>query len=254
MVVKQLIEGYPKEKRTAREDGSSKLRIAEMFYDTIQGENFTGVPATFMRMQGCTLNCVWCDTVEVWRQGNPYSVNELIEMCEEEGLINRWREGQHLVLTGGSPLIQQKALVEFIEKIKKQYGFKPFIEIENECVLEPSKDMLSLVDLWNNSPKLSNSCNPHVAMYKPEVLKLLNNLDNSWFKFVITSLDDWEEIKEKFIEPGLISKEKIVLMPEGVTREELQQHYDIVVKLAVEENLRMTDRLHVTIWNKKTGV
>ncbi len=202
-------------------------------------------------------NNLWvhnCDTVEVWRQGNPYSVDELIEMCEEKGLINRWREGQHLILTGGSPLIQQKALVEFIHKIRETYGFKPYIEIENECVLEPSKDMLSLVDLWNNSPKLSNSCNPSTLMYKPDVLKLLNNLDNSWFKFVITSLDDWEEIKEKFIEPGLISKEKIVLMPEGVTREELQQHYDIVVKLAVEENIRMTDRLHVTIWNKKTGV
>jgi 7-carboxy-7-deazaguanine synthase len=254
MSVKQLIEGYPKEKRIARDDGSSKLRIAEMFYDTIQGENFTGVPATFMRMQGCTLLCCFCDTVEVWRQGNPYSVDELIEMCNEQGLIERWRKGQHLIFTGGSPLIQQKALVEFIEKIKKKYGFKPKLEIENECVLPPSKDMIRLIDIWNNSPKLANSCNPQTLMYKPDVLKLLNNLQNSWFKFVITSEDDWEEIKEKFINPGLINKEKIILMPEGVTREELQKHYDIVVKLAVEENLRMTDRLHVTIWNKKTGV
>ena len=254
MIVKQLIEGYPKEKRIARDDGSSKLRIAEMFYDTIQGENIVGVPATFMRMQGCTLNCVWCDTVEVWRQGNPYSVDELIEMCDDKGLIERWRNGQHLILTGGSPLIQQKALVEFIEKIKKNFGFKPFIEIENECVLMPNDDMLRLVDLWNNSPKLNNSCNPVVVMYNPTILKILNNLHNSWFKFVITSEEDWEEIKEKFITPGLIDRKKIILMPEGVTREELQQHYDIVVKLTVEENLRMTDRLHVTIWNKKTGV
>ena len=43
-------------------------------------------------------------------------------------------------------------------------------------------------------------------------------------------------------------------MPEGMTREELQQHYLIVVDMACKHNVRMTDRLHVTIWNKKTGV
>jgi len=39
-----------------------------------------------------------------------------------------------------------------------------------------------------------------------------------------------------------------------MTRDELRQHYEAVVNLACKHNVRMTDRLHVTIWNKKTGV
>ena len=57
-MVKTIISAYPTEKRAARQDGSIILNIAECFCDTIQGENMVGYPATFLRLQGCTLNCV----------------------------------------------------------------------------------------------------------------------------------------------------------------------------------------------------
>ena len=43
-------------------------------------------------------------------------------------------------------------------------------------------------------------------------------------------------------------------MPEGQTRDELYKHYEATVNIAAKENVRMCDRLHVTIWNKQTGV
>ena len=40
--------------------------INEMF-QTLQGEGyFTGVPAIFIRLQGCPVGCAWCDTKHTW--------------------------------------------------------------------------------------------------------------------------------------------------------------------------------------------
>lgn len=230
------------------------LLIAELFGDTVQGENLSGIPSTFLRLQGCTLECVWCDTLEVWRYGNPYSFDEIFELLEHNNFIDKFKSGQHLILTGGSPLKQQDRLVKFLEEFMEKYSFLPIIEIENECTLWPSTRLEQYINTWNNSPKLSNSGMKEKARYKPAIIQHLSKLSNSYFKFVISSEKDWEEIMNDFLIPGIITKDQIVLMPEGQTREELQNHYDIVVDIAVRENIRMCDRLHVTIWNKKVGV
>jgi 7-carboxy-7-deazaguanine synthase len=90
--------------------------------------------------------------------------------------------------------------------------------------------------------------------YKPEILKFLSSLKDSWFKFVVSKEEDWNEIEEDFIKPGLIKKEQIVLMPEGQTKEQIHQKYEWLVDLCCKKDVRFTDRLHITIWNKKTGV
>ncbi len=42
--------------------------INEMF-QTLQGEGyFTGVPAIFIRLQGCPVGCSWCDTKHTWEK------------------------------------------------------------------------------------------------------------------------------------------------------------------------------------------
>lgn len=193
-----------------------------------------------------------CDTTEVWRYGKEYSFDHLLQLVVNNGVDVAWRKGQHLILTGGSPLKQQERLVKFIEFIEEVLGFKPYIEVENEAVRIPTTDFWTLVNRWNNSPKLSNSGMKERVRYKPDVIKYMANLPNSWFKFVISSEEDWKEIERDFL--PLMSREQIVLMPEGQTRQELQAHYDIVVNIAVRENIRMCDRFHVTIWDKKTGV
>lgn len=252
-MVNTIIESYPSVKREARQDGSGILNVAEAFYNTVQGENKSGFPSTFLRVQDCTLSCRWCDTKEVWRHGNPYSINELLEIFDSNGVIDKLKEGQHLVLTGGSPTRQQEGLVELIETMKSKYNFKPFIEIENESVLMPSDKMFEYIDLWNNSPKLSTSGMPTRIRYQPNVLKKLSQY-NSYFKFVITKQEDWDEIQKDFLDTGLIKKDRIVLMPEGATRLELQQHYQMVIDMACKYTVQMCDRLHITIYDKKTGV
>ena len=247
-----LIEQFPKEKRIPQ-DSSRQLQISELFGDTIQGE-ITPFPATFLRLKNCTLACTWCDTLAVWKAGNPYSINELLQIFEENGFIERFREGQHLILTGGSPLMQQDALVDFIHLFIIKHGFKPFIEVENEAVLIPSQAFIKLVDVWNNSPKLENSGMKLRARYKPEAIASVAQLPNSFFKFVVDNDNDWNEIKISYLDCSLIRKDQIVLMPQGQTREELQVSYEATVNMCVKHNIRFSDRTHVTIWNKQTGV
>lgn len=236
-------------------EGNDKLVIAEMFADTIQGEGVNaGVISTFIRLQGCTLTCVWCDTLDVWPHGNEYSFEEIFEMFESIDLITKFKAGQHLILTGGSPLKQQRRLVAFIEAFINKYGFIPYIEIENESVLMPDADLAAFISCWNNSPKLANSGMKERARYKPEVIKDLTQRPNSWFKFVVANESDWEEIKRDYLDSGLIQRNQIIIMPEGQTQEELSKTREMAADIAIREGVRFTDRLHVTIWNKKTGV
>ena len=246
-----LIEAKPAE---SREVQGHALEIAEMFIDTIQGEGVnTGVPASFIRVQHCSLNCAWCDSEEVWRYGNPYTVDEILDLLEENEMIEKFRNGQHLILTGGSPLRQQFELVSLIEGFIERFGFKPYIEIENEAVIEP-REIVKYIDCWNNSPKLMSSGNTKRARMKPDILRKLSSFENSWFKFVVTDEIDWNEIYTQFLEPGLIKREQIILMPEGATREELQDTRELTVNIAIREGVRFSDRQHIVLWDKKTGV
>lgn len=257
-MAKQLIESNPAFKKTVPQ-GEPFIDVSEFFCDTIQGENFVGWPAAFLRVQYCTQSCVWCDSKEVWRFGNPYTFDELFELMEEgdfngKSLITKFAEGQHLIFTGGSPVRVQSKLIAFIEKFVELYGFKPYIEIENESVLMPEQGLIDIVDCWNNSPKLSISGNKDSLRYKPDVLRKLSTLVNSWFKFVVASEEDWKEIKRDFLDTELIRKDQIVLMPLGATRAELFENREKVLDVAVRENVRYSTREHTAIWDKKTGV
>lgn len=247
-----LIASHPKVRKPMPED--PYLNVSEFFCDTIQGENFVGWPATFLRMQDCTLNCVWCDTSEVWRYGNPYTFEELFELMEKAGVPQKFKDGQRFVLTGGSPLKQQKPLTAFLQEFIVRYGFKPFIEVENECTLIPEQPFVDLVDLWNNSPKLKHSGNPIGKQYRPPVLRKLSSMENAWFKFVIGSEEDWHEIEKYFLAPGHILKSQVVLMPLGGSLRELEINRPITVELAIKNNVRYSTREHVVLWDKMTGV
>ena len=240
---------------TKKVEGKDKLVISEMFADTIQGEGVcAGQTATFIRLQGCTLQCVWCDTIDVWPHGNEYSFDEIFEMFENIDLITKFKKGQHLILTGGSPLKQQRNLVAFLNAFKDKYQFTPYIEVENETVLMPDPDFEMFVACWNNSPKLQNSGMKTRARYKPEVVKHMAKQSNSWFKFVVDSEMSWDEINEFYLKPGLIKREQVIIMPEGQKQEQLAKTRELAADIAIREGVRFSDRLHITIWDKKTGV
>jgi len=254
MEAKQLIEAFPKEKRD-RPTHDEYLRVSEFFYDTIQGEGINlGHPSAFLRLQGCTLNCDWCDTTEVWRQGNPYTFDELYYLMGNNTIIRQLHSGQHLVITGGSPLLQQNELVEFIFGFKRQFGFKPYIEIENECSLFPTSALADIVDCWNNSPKLESSGNPLQRRYNPIIIADAASYLNSWFKFVITKPEDWDEIEQRFLRPRYINRDQIILMPEGMTKIDIERNTEMVVQMAIRQGVLFRTREHIVLWDRKVGI
>lgn len=235
-----------------RVEGEQKLAISELFVDTIQGEGlYAGIPATFIRLQGCTLQCTWCDTLDVWPHGNEYSFDEILDLLEPHK--DKYFGGQqHIILTGGSPLKQQERLGKFIWEFHKRFGFIPWIQVENEAVLMPHFSFSQFVYAWNNSPKLSNSGMKWRARVKPDVLHTLSRGRNSTFKFVVSKEEDWKEIEDDFL--PFIKKHQIILMPEGQTQLELANTREITAELAIKHQVRYMDRLHIVLWNKKTGV
>lgn len=236
-------------------DDSPHLNVSEFFYDTIQGEGVTaGCPAAFLRLQGCSLSCSYCDTKAIRDTGSPYTFNELFDFMIDVNLIDKFRNGHHLVLTGGSPLLQQATLTIFIEEFAERYGFKPFIEVENECTIHPNPDFVPLVNVWNNSPKLSSSGNDYIDRFRPDIIKFLSDRYDSWFKFVVYEENDMEEIEECFLRSQLIRRDQVILMPMGADRKELAKNRKFAVNLAIQNNVRYCTREQIVIWNDKKGI
>jgi organic radical activating enzyme len=255
MITQLIPADHYKTRKIFQKNGTDFLRISEFYSDTIQGEGpFIGAPASFIRLQGCTLNCIYCDTEEVWKHGTPWSYNELYDLMEKYQLIEKLLDGQHLVFTGGSPLLQQNKIVEFLELFDKAYKFLPFVEIENECTILPSPEIIPYIFVWNNSPKLSNSGVPFKLRYNALAIGGVAMLPNSFFKFVVDGEEDWEEIKDNFLEPGFITKSQIILMPMAQTREELLLNREKIVEIAIRHNVRYCSREHIALWDKKIGV
>jgi organic radical activating enzyme len=87
--------------------------------------------------------------------------------------------------------------------------------------------------------------------FKPEVIQALNK-KNTIFKFVVNGEKEWQEIQKDYI--PIVDKEKVYLMPAGENQELLNKTKETVVELAKKNYLNFTTRLHIEIWNKKTGV
>ena len=242
---------------------SQKIIISEVFY-SIQGEGKTmGIPSVFVRLGGCNLMCggmgtqfdkelhngaEWrCDTIEVWMNGEAMLIEDVLPERCIDAIVN----GAHIILTGGEPMMQQNALEEFINYIKDDIVDQPYIEVETNGTIIPSDFLLKEVSLWNCSPKLLNSGNDRSMTFKPDVIKTLNKL-NTIYKFVINNEKEWQEVKELYLD--IIDRDKIWLMPAGENQELLNKNKLRVVELAIDNHVNFTTRLHIEIWNKKTGV
>lgn len=243
--------------------GGRKIDVSECFCEAFQGEGaYTGVPAVFLRLSGCRLGCRWCDTRSVWTVRKTFSIGSLTDIFVNEGLAELLDKGHHLVVTGGSPLLQQDSLHAFLKMLSGVCREKPFVEIENECSVMVSgacSGLFGLVRCWNCSPKLGDSGVPERLRYNKEAVRqVVENAEESWFKFVVSSQNieqDWNEIDRLFLRPGLVGPEKIILMPQGACRAELTPEVcRTVAEFAVSRNVRYGDRLHINLYDTRKSV
>lgn len=92
------------------------MTINEIFY-SIQGEGrYMGVPVVFIRVQGCSLHCPWCDSANTWGHKGLEYRSDAVQLIND---INRAAKGncKTIVITGGEPT-EQKDLYRMVEELK----------------------------------------------------------------------------------------------------------------------------------------
>jgi 7-carboxy-7-deazaguanine synthase len=223
--------------------------ISEIFY-SLQGEGLlTGTPSIFIRLAGCTLRCKWCDTKYAWNAsaGQDFTVSQILDQIKKYPC-------NFVVLTGGEPMINS-VLPELVKQLK---AIKKHITIETAGIaFVPDLPC----DLMSISPKLSNSfpeADSLNSVYKytgPDisVLKMLIDNYNYQLKFVVDCPDDLDEILRTVEGVGNVRKEKVLLMPQAQTRDELLAKSLMIAELCKQTGFSFGNRLQVILWNNQKG-
>lgn len=254
----------------------NRLAVCEAFY-SIQGEGRTmGTPAYFLRLAGCNLMCggkgtekdgllhdgaTWrCDSIEVWMKGQSKTFEQVLEMLGGQTFLENVECYAHLVITGGEPLMQQEAIGAFLEWLYREHGCAPCVEVETNGTVPVTAALHNKVNFFNVSPKLANSGMPFNLRQNDEAINSLTYLQlkqsdlHLIWKFVISSRADFDEVLQDWIVKLDLEPQQIWLMPAADNREDLVRASQLVAEICIENNLRFSSRLHVNIWNQKTGV
>ena len=216
------------------------VRVSEVF-TSIQGEGATvGTPSVFIRLQGCSIGCTWCDTKYSWNPagGKATTLGALLHTVETS-------PARTVVVTGGEPL-QHDAFVPLVSALSRT-GRR--IEVETAGVLEPPD---VAVDQWNVSLKLMHSRVPdHIRLHDAAIARFRDL--GAWFKFVVADEADVDEVLAIQAAHRLPSAQ-IILMPLGMERAEQEGRMPAVIEWCRRHGFRFSPRLHILVWGPKRGV
>jgi len=228
------------------------MKIAEIFF-SIQGEGLlTGVPSIFVRTSGCPLRCWFCDTdYTSWHpEGDELSVEEVLDRVA--GFSAR-----HVVLTGGEPMIAPE--VEELTIALRRRGHH--ITIETAAVVFKPVEC----DLASLSPKLSSSipfereggrlARRHDDLrLRPDVIRTFMERYPYQLKFVIDRPSDLDEVGALLAELPGVDRDRVLLMPQGVTPEEVRARGLWLVEECKRHGFRYCPRLHIDLYGNRRGV
>jgi len=228
------------------------LLVNEIFGPTFQGEGVhLGKPCVFLRLAGCNLSCQWCDTPYTWdwtrydkaEEVKRITVNDVLsQILQVSGASNVRR----LVVSGGEPMLQQKTLYGLVNKLRQE-GWTT--EMETAGTISP--DTMVLVDHFTVSPKLANSGDSLKRRYHPDVLERLNTAPSRCFKFVVQTLQDFNEIDQLVHCHGL---HPVMIMPEGTENKTLTRRIQELADATLRRNYQLTTRLQVMLYGNQRAV
>ncbi len=230
---------------------AATLKIGEIFY-SIQGEGkLAGVPSAFIRTTGCNLRCTWCDSPYTsWQpRGDSVSLGEILDRVSDFPTA-------HVVLTGGEPMLADG--VETLTRMLKESGYHITIETAGTLWKDVACDLASI------SPKLSNStpwereegkfADRHERnRLNIGVIRRFLGFSDHQVKFVIDRPEDIEEIDALLSELVELDPENVLLMPQGVTAEELNERGGWVTELCKKRGFRFCPRLHIALYGNVRG-
>jgi 7-carboxy-7-deazaguanine synthase len=239
------------------------LRIQERFV-SVQGEGvLVGVPSSFIRVSGCNLRCVWCDTpLTSWTpEGDAVALDELLRWSSEGP--------RHVVLTGGEPMLFSPT-AELARRLRAA-GHHVTIETAGSVWCEGLE-----ADLLSISPKLAHST-PWVraaelgksklatmheaARLDVAVLRRLLSSFEWQLKFVVRTATpellaaDLDEIEALLDALAIDSqaRERVLLMPEGTDDASLRAGYLAALASCKDRGFRLGLRLHIHLFGHRPG-
>jgi len=282
----------------------SKIKIAELFY-SIQGEGrYMGVPSVFLRTFGCNFKCAGfgmprgelseeannidpikytdykmlplvstgCDSYASWdprfKDLSPLlTTDAIVERIMEILPHGEWRD-EHLVITGGEPLLGWQKQYPDLLKHPKMQGLKEItfetngtfrLTTEFKQYLHTWKYHCDHVDFYRDitfsvSAKLPCSGERWEDAIKPERVCEYEEYGTAYLKFVIATQEDFEDAERAIAEyraAGFTGH--VYLMPVGGVENVYSMNNKNVALLAMKHGLRYSDRLQVPLFKNEWG-
>ena len=282
----------------------SNIKIAELFY-SIQGEGrYMGVPSVFLRTFGCNFKCAGfgmpkgelsteadnvdpnkyskyeelplvstgCDSYASWHPDFKHlspmlTTDAIAERIMEILPFNEWQD-EHLVITGGEPLLGwQKAYPDLLDHPKMQ-SLKD-LTFETNGTQALTSEFKDYLRSWNQqrfpfgnggeltfsvSAKLSCSGESREDAIKPEIVCEYEDYGYVYLKFVVATEEDAEEAIETadiYRANGFLGP--VYLMPVGGVESVYTLNNRRVAELAMKAGLRYSDRLQVPLFKNEWG-
>lgn len=203
------------------------MLINEIFV-SYQGEGrYTGKKTLFIRLQGCNLRCVWCDTPDALsKDGGSEVVNdELVKMINTSEVNN-------IVFTGGEPLLQYKELLCVIRKLDSEirYG-NPTIEVETNGLYSPG-DLIYQPVHFTIGMKYNQTENKFFQKYDETLPEFEKSIFHPDYKFVVNPLHDKPLAKiYDFYYNSNIPADRIWLVPAAINKDDIMKKTSLLMNM-----------------------
>ncbi len=209
------------------------LKINEIFF-SIQGETTrSGLPTVFIRLTGCPLRCVYCDTEYAFHDG------EIITLAKIMEKISDYKTKQ-ITVTGGEPLAQKNC--------------RPLLSILCDAGYDVSLETsgaLNIQDIDNRVARIVDLKTPASGEADKNLYENMQHLTaNDQVKFVICNRKDYEWVKEKLNKYKLSEKCEVLL---SGSHGEIQNSQ--LANWILEDQLpvRLQIQLHKYLWGDVPG-
>jgi 7-carboxy-7-deazaguanine synthase len=226
--------------------------ITEIF-KSIQGEGTrAGLPCIFVRLTGCNLRCVWCDTAYAFHGGTKFTVDEVLTRVDELSARKGSQSGNEsavplVELTGGEPLLQQEVYPLGDQLLAR--GYTVMIETSGERFIgQLPRAVIKIVDV---------KCPDSGEADTFDMRNLAELSPDDEVKFVISSRRDYDFARDFTLQHRLHQRVKQVLFspvfddPEGKWRGlEPRTLVEWILKDALPVRLGL--QLHKFVWDPAT--
>lgn len=214
-------------------ESDERVRITEIFH-SIQGESRpAGFPTAFVRLTGCPLRCVFCDTAYAFHGGNWLTTQEILAQVQAFG-------ARYVCVTGGEPLAQPNCPRLLIELANAGYA----VSLETSGALSIADLDPRITVVMDVKTPGSGECDKNLA----QNLDLLR--ENDQLKFVICDRADFEWSKIFCVQNDLLDRCSVLFSPS-----QGQLEARILAEWILEEKLqvRFQVQLHKYLWGDEPG-